>query len=417
MSLTKVTYSMVDGASVNVKDFGAVGDGVADDTSAIQTAMDSSVLSVYFPPGTYNITSTLTQADNQLLFGLGGQRATTIKKVANCDMLTMGDKGKLSNLNFDGNGGSYTGKGVSITTGNSQILEDIRISNTEGVALYFGDEIGSGVNIRNLTADTSDPTTVAAIRFGASATSSFPKFIDGLWLSGGLIDLTAQYAGRDACINNFFIRNILTSGPSATGTGRVYFSNGRVSSVTDTTTLSGADLAFSNVAFSGPVTLSNAQGIKLSSCYFGTGITEDSSTCFGNLFTVRDITYTPTWTQSSGTQPSLGDGTLTGYYSRSGNIVTVMLRFVAGSTTTYGNSGTGYLFSLPFKAATAFTTRGIFINLQDVSVPLDYTLAGQVAAAESQFSASLNGQGFCLGSPITLAAGDTLNASFSYQAA
>jgi polygalacturonase len=32
MTLTKVTYSMIAGAVTNVQDFGAVGDGVADDT-------------------------------------------------------------------------------------------------------------------------------------------------------------------------------------------------------------------------------------------------------------------------------------------------------------------------------------------------------------------------------------------------
>ncbi len=37
--------------SVSVKDFGAVGDGVTDDTAAIQAAIDSSDF-VYFPPGT-----------------------------------------------------------------------------------------------------------------------------------------------------------------------------------------------------------------------------------------------------------------------------------------------------------------------------------------------------------------------------
>jgi hypothetical protein len=52
MALTKVTYSMIEGSPVNVLDYGAVGDGVADDTAAIQAAVDTG-LPVYFPKGAY----------------------------------------------------------------------------------------------------------------------------------------------------------------------------------------------------------------------------------------------------------------------------------------------------------------------------------------------------------------------------
>lgn len=41
MSLTKVTYSMIQGEVVNVLDFGAVGDGTNNDTTAFQAAIDS----------------------------------------------------------------------------------------------------------------------------------------------------------------------------------------------------------------------------------------------------------------------------------------------------------------------------------------------------------------------------------------
>jgi hypothetical protein len=45
--------------TVSVKDFGAVGDGVADDTAALQAAISAS-RSVYVPAGSYLLTSTLT---------------------------------------------------------------------------------------------------------------------------------------------------------------------------------------------------------------------------------------------------------------------------------------------------------------------------------------------------------------------
>lgn len=47
--------------SVSVKDFGAVGNGVADDTAAINAALASSAggLELFFPAGTYKVTSTI----------------------------------------------------------------------------------------------------------------------------------------------------------------------------------------------------------------------------------------------------------------------------------------------------------------------------------------------------------------------
>ena len=40
MALTKVPFSMIKGAEINVLDFGAVGDGISDDSSGIQAAID-----------------------------------------------------------------------------------------------------------------------------------------------------------------------------------------------------------------------------------------------------------------------------------------------------------------------------------------------------------------------------------------
>jgi hypothetical protein len=89
MALTKVSYSMIQGAFYNVLDYGAVGNGVADDTSAIRACIaaaraasqdgtggiygpvGSSAISsgsaptVYFPKGVYKVTDFLTANTNQ----------------------------------------------------------------------------------------------------------------------------------------------------------------------------------------------------------------------------------------------------------------------------------------------------------------------------------------------------------------
>src|SRR6516164_10866789 len=60
--------------TVNVRDFGATGDGVTDDTAAIQNAIAAAQASgkgVLFPAGTYLHASVIT-ANSVPLFGVGG---------------------------------------------------------------------------------------------------------------------------------------------------------------------------------------------------------------------------------------------------------------------------------------------------------------------------------------------------------
>lgn len=58
---------------VSVKDFGAVGDGIVDDTLAIQAALDSNgYVHVFMPAGTYRVTSTINITKQNTLTGPEG---------------------------------------------------------------------------------------------------------------------------------------------------------------------------------------------------------------------------------------------------------------------------------------------------------------------------------------------------------
>lgn len=69
MSLTKASFSMISGASVNVLDFGADNTGATDATSAIQAAIDSGANRVWFPVGTYLANNLLLPASGITLEG------------------------------------------------------------------------------------------------------------------------------------------------------------------------------------------------------------------------------------------------------------------------------------------------------------------------------------------------------------
>ncbi len=94
----------------SVKDFGAVGDGVTDDTAAIDLALASG-LDIFFPPGTYMTTGGHVQLTiGQRVVGAGhmfpslGGTGTTLKKISGTSALWAinGHNGSLQDMMLDG---------------------------------------------------------------------------------------------------------------------------------------------------------------------------------------------------------------------------------------------------------------------------------------------------------------------------
>jgi hypothetical protein len=123
----------------NVKDFGAVGDGVTDDTSAIQAALNSTATSVYFPSGSYRVANNGTTGDpaisssvaNRRIFGEGIITATSQVKRA----LGITGNNTTVTLHFDGN--LNIGTAIYVAADNP-VITGCRISNLDGKTTWQG---------------------------------------------------------------------------------------------------------------------------------------------------------------------------------------------------------------------------------------------------------------------------------------
>lgn len=161
MALTKVSYSMIDGASVNVLDYGADLTGVSDSRAAFQAAVDAVTAAgrgtVFVPSGTYLINGT-TSSDsflNGVLFPWGadynilpylrlvGDGGVTIKAGSN-DMVLFRVSTtfvEISNIRILGNGKTnVTGIGVwPENTGNVTLTSPVSQSYFVSHSVTIGD--------------------------------------------------------------------------------------------------------------------------------------------------------------------------------------------------------------------------------------------------------------------------------------
>ncbi len=122
MSLTKVTYSMIKGAVVNVLDFGADPSGVADSTQAIQDAIDSiSAGVVYLPAGTYKTTSKIEANKSAINIIGAGTDATYIRPTSAVTTTAI----EINNGSWNDVTEVYSSTGTSI---GSSSIQDLTLS-------------------------------------------------------------------------------------------------------------------------------------------------------------------------------------------------------------------------------------------------------------------------------------------------
>jgi parallel beta-helix repeat protein len=141
------TVSARFGDALNVKDFGARGDGVTDDTAAIQAALDFVLATnrrIAIPSGTYTVGALTISYAMELRLDKGA--TLKLKTGANANLLTVAASDvTIRGGTLDGNKANQTANGIAIaaTTVDRVLIEDVTIKDTlsYGVRLQDGDDL------------------------------------------------------------------------------------------------------------------------------------------------------------------------------------------------------------------------------------------------------------------------------------
>lgn len=133
----------------SVKDFGAIGDGVADDTGAFQKALAASKF-VFVPAGTYRITSTITLADGQTLAGVGD--ASEIRTNMSITLIHIGGSyNQLNNIKLFGGNVGIKFAGVNGPCVNNAVVDVSTWQAQTGILLDGGTDTNKPVYWNNFT--------------------------------------------------------------------------------------------------------------------------------------------------------------------------------------------------------------------------------------------------------------------------
>lgn len=261
---------------INVKWFGAKGDGVTDDTISVQNAINSAAANqaVYFPPssGAYIITSQITFTKNNLtIFGYGAILKGTSSANYQFFQNVTGSNFTVFGLVFDGTSGGGGGTGSS--NGSVQIFEcsdvtirDCRFINTVqcgilvsggarinihgniftsvsvGVKSTFSTAQPKGVRVENNSFQNSE----IAIRLSNTSDSS---------IVGNSIDMGVVYGSTAGISIDTNSTKIAITANALSGSGSYGIA------------VSGTSGGVNDVAISGNTIKSDGQCIDMNGCY------------------------------------------------------------------------------------------------------------------------------------------------------
>ena len=165
MALTKVTFSMIDGPFINVKDYGAVGNGTTNDTAAVLLAIaDSAGKVLLWPAGTYLLNNAAVKPVSNSAWCLTPSAIlTNVTTSPTYDFIIID---AVNNFTLYGGGTiqgyvvnnasanailiDITNSAVTVNTKNI-LIDNITFTNSNGECIFIGSGGGASVGCRNVT--------------------------------------------------------------------------------------------------------------------------------------------------------------------------------------------------------------------------------------------------------------------------
>ena len=373
MSLTKATYSMIQGAVANVLDFGAVGDwnGTTgtDDTAAINAAiasLGSAGGTVFFPTGRYKTTSKITVSTPVRIVGTGRGSNGGIHR---CEIVKTGSYtaiefvpnaawGGIQDIAIGSSNSAFTGDGLYISSGRIDV-DRISITNQAGFGINVYDANCSNFSnvyifncVIGLYIDGATPPDTNGITF-----VNFDILIsrqDGIYINQAIAN---TYVGM--CIQGSVRYGIFINGDRHQFYGTYSENNG----VGNSALVYGSNADFNYVEFTtadtlgivpnptgsngyrvlgGNIVLANGEGIDFSQGTVNPGMTS----------TVLDSYEEGTWTPSFSSLTTSGTVNVSATYTLVGRMCHCTVSIVgSGGGTSSSVLGTTRMSGLPFTPA------------------------------------------------------------------
>ena len=224
-------------ATINVRQFGAVGDGVADDTFAIQAAIDS--LSAYgggvaIPPGVYRITAAIKMRPNIVLQGNGG---ATIKQGNAANLTILLDFNTYSAVNSTVTGLAFDGNRANNTGGNLTYIIASAQSGTQITGCAFNNAPGVGVLLQAASPVVANNVFSSVFGIGvvlrgpAASTAMAGRIVNNKFSNVGYFGISAIWADYNVITGNTIIGQSLRQQVTTAGTAVTWVSGSQFTSL------------------------------------------------------------------------------------------------------------------------------------------------------------------------------------------